>query len=632
MNSKSFWLGTILILQSNEGLCSTSTTVIKRVRRKTLTIPQLLGADVSIPENISGDRNNWGEFGSAAVKTVKTQTTTVDDILGKNEKLSYISKGDFRSKRIDYLEQDMFERLLGFAGGSFSLSVSMSMPTGPAVPQPNPTSPSIPQPSPIIPTLPISKPIFGTTCESNPKCAELGLKGACCPTIDNVFLDCCSSKPQSSPVMAPTQTPSDGKEKKKNTPKGSTANPVAPKQTIPVAPPAITPSAPTPTTPVQVLSPAKSPQAPTPNEEKKKNIPKESSQTLPVAPSVLVPTTPVIAPAPSAPNQVLSPTTPVLTPSSSTSCSSNTMCAILALKGECCPTPQGIFLDCCSSISVVQDATMEPTTLGNLESPVGIDSENYSDTPSEASAMSLAPSGSTFEQVGDDRNTTIQGKCGISELERSDALITILRNISGSETLTDSASAPFKALYWVDQLDEALICASDSSALIQRYALAVFYFSLNGPSWNQSSQWLGSSTECKWYGVTCDSADKITGIVLKENNLTGTLPQEFFQLSGLTGLSLDHNGIVGTIPDAIGSLTRLQQLELDDNALVGSIPSAIYQISTLKALDLNTNSLIGPLSDAIGNYADLMVLQVENNKLTGEIPWYGLASLDRLRK
>jgi Leucine-rich repeat (LRR) protein len=646
--------GVILILQSNECSCTSPTTdsVIKRVRRKTLTIPQLLGRDVTLHGNANANRNYWEEFGSAVVKKGTTHSTEKGEPFKKIATQSDATARSYAIKRIDSLEEDLFERLLGF-GGSLSLSISMSMPTGPTVPQPSPT----------IPILPTSIPNPGSTCQSNPACAALALTGACCPTIDNVFLDCCSSIPVSSPVLPPATAPTsvtkpplpgkDTKTKKTKESPNATMAPATGKDTKTKLPKG-------PTT--ETVPPATSKDTKT--KSPKGSITKTVAPTnsSPIASPLITPTIPT-QPKEPVQSPVVSPSTgstPVQVPSSiSSSCSANSVCASLGLSGACCPTPAGIFLDCCQSIPVVPDATMQPTVVGDLTSPVDSDSGSLSDPPSGISFSSMSPSGSkfeqtgvdrtstppsgislstmspsgsTFEQTGGDRKTTILEKCGVTELERSDALISMLRNISGTSSLTDSASAPFKALYWVDQLDEALVCTSDSSAVKQRYSLAVMYFSLNGPGWNESSLWLGTGTECKWYGVTCDSADTITGIVLKENNLTGTLPQELFELTSLTGLSLDHNGISGTIPDAIGSLTGLQQLELDDNELVGKIPSSIYQISGLKALDLNSNSLIGEISDAIGNFADLMVLQVENNKLTGAIPWYGLASLDKLRK
>lgn len=51
----------------------------------------------------------------------------------------------------------------------------------------------------------------GRSCASTPKCNSLGLKGDCCPTPQNVFLECCGPKPvtpvapKPSPVSPPVK-------------------------------------------------------------------------------------------------------------------------------------------------------------------------------------------------------------------------------------------------------------------------------------------------------------------------------------------------------------------------------------------------------------------------------------------
>ena len=47
-------------------------------------------------------------------------------------------------------------------------------------------------------------------CSSNAICQSLSLAGYCCPTIDDVFLDCCEASPWSDvPSDAPSSVPSD---------------------------------------------------------------------------------------------------------------------------------------------------------------------------------------------------------------------------------------------------------------------------------------------------------------------------------------------------------------------------------------------------------------------------------------
>ena len=83
--------------------------------------------------------------------------------------------------------------------------------------------------------------------------------------------------------------------------------------------------------------------------------------------------------------------------------------------------------------------------------------------------------------------------------------------------------------------------------------LATIYYSTNGPSWSVESSWfLDGISPCSWFGVTCDpSGLDVTGIILEENNLVGSLPTELgllTKLSKLLGVQL------GFVPDVL--LTR----------------------------------------------------------------------------
>jgi hypothetical protein len=48
--------------------------------------------------------------------------------------------------------------------------------------------------------------------------------------------------------------------------------------------------------------------------------------------------------------------------------------------------------------------------------------------------------------------------------------------------------------------------------------------------------------------------------ILDNNNITGGIPPEFGNLSGLTILNLGRNNLNGSIPDSLGQLSKLQNL------------------------------------------------------------------------
>jgi len=228
--------------------------------------------------------------------------------------------------------------------------------------------------------------------------------------------------------------------------------------------------------------------------------------------------------------------------------------------------------------------------------------------------------------------------CGITNKEREERILTILRGVSGNEPFTNSLSAQSQAASWLIGRDEFFVCPGvRDKKLIQRYILAVFYFSTEGGNWSEcfaNDDTCGTSTndfedqvaylspenECDWAGSSCDIDLCITRIIFEENiNLRGTLPFEFGDLEGLEVLSLETQQIGGTIPSTL-SKPPLRIIDFDFNRLIGTIPESLYTITTLEQLDLNNNLLTGSISNNIGNLSALFFLQLHFNQFTGSYP------------
>ena len=71
--------------------------------------------------------------------------------------------------------------------------------------------------------------------------------------------------------------------------------------------------------------------------------------------------------------------------------------------------------------------------------------------------------------------------------------------ISG-ETLLDVGSPQYKAANWIADEDPMQLDINDPG-FEQRYAMAVFYYSLDGDNWNSKSGWLSGESECSWEHV-----------------------------------------------------------------------------------------------------------------------------------
>lgn len=98
---------------------------------------------------------------------------------------------------------------------------------------------------------------------------------------------------------------------------------------------------------------------------------------------------------------------------------------------------------------------------------------------------------------------------------RLDATVALFTPISGEEAMQDTNSPQYQAARWVSD-EDPLGLPLESPQYLQRYVLAVFYFSTNGDDWMHCGRldpicggdpdedsWLSESSECIWLGNRC---------------------------------------------------------------------------------------------------------------------------------
>ena len=152
-------------------------------------------------------------------------------------------------------------------------------------------------------------------------------------------------------------------------------------------------------------------------------------------------------------------------------------------------------------------------------------------------------------------------------------------------------------------------------------ALVALYNNTNGTSWTIKSGWLENNTPCAWYGVFCFGRTHVYNLLLPSNNLEGTLPPEFWNLTALTSLVLYDNKLSGNIPPAIGNLAHVRNLLLDHNRFAGVIPPEIGLLTSLDLrLELDSNQLTGAIPPELANLTNLRVLELQFNQLSGGVP------------
>ncbi|KAL3643246.1 hypothetical protein CASFOL_014061 [Castilleja foliolosa] len=170
-------------------------------------------------------------------------------------------------------------------------------------------------------------------------------------------------------------------------------------------------------------------------------------------------------------------------------------------------------------------------------------------------------------------------------------------------------------------LINSLLFISCYSINNQGQALLQWKSTLNDTT-NALRSWTPSDhNPCRWFGITCNTNRLVDTITLRSLDLRGPLPPNLQPLiSSLHTLILSSTNLTGNIPSQFGDYTGLVSIDISDNAISGPIPAQICSLTKLQFLSLNTNFLKGDIPSCIGDLTSLVHLTLFDNQLTGEIP------------
>ncbi|CAB9520607.1 LRR receptor-like serine threonine-protein kinase [Seminavis robusta] len=181
-------------------------------------------------------------------------------------------------------------------------------------------------------------------------------------------------------------------------------------------------------------------------------------------------------------------------------------------------------------------------------------------------------------------------------------------------------SSQFLAYRWL--LGDPNVKEYNNTDLQSHFAMATLYFSTDGENWNHTDNWLSyNHSVCQWYSslegqIPCDDArsDILQELVLVDNGLHGSLPEELGLLTNLITISLSNNELTGVLPSkALSTLTMLEQMDLSYNSMRGRIPSEVGHLQSLEILMLQQSMLTNPLPTELGMATNLQYFNFGNN-------------------
>lgn len=199
--------------------------------------------------------------------------------------------------------------------------------------------------------------------------------------------------------------------------------------------------------------------------------------------------------------------------------------------------------------------------------------------------------------------------------------------------------------------EDPLQLQSDAENLLQRYLLALFYFSTterrpwrtcNAPVEDETSscifdsltqvypekvytekdsfRWLSEKHECEWAGVHCDEFNQTRAINLKGQDILGTFPTELAMMPYIQSLTFSHNEFYGTIPSELAEMKHLINIEFHYNYFTGNIPHEYYRVYSPQRINFAGNLLTGSIPTDVGLLTTVKGFFVQENSLTGTIP------------
>ena len=137
--------------------------------------------------------------------------------------------------------------------------------------------------------------------------------------------------------------------------------------------------------------------------------------------------------------------------------------------------------------------------------------------------------------------------------ERFERILAELDAVSDPAMIRNLLNPRGKATKWLIEQDLRFLCPYDPN-LIQRWVLAVIYFSTNGNSWFNCSavgtdpcgsqypflnetRFLSPNIECNWAGISCNANETVTEIKFGKNIIA---------CNGIGGIVVSHCSVTQT--------------------------------------------------------------------------------------
>ncbi|TXG61931.1 hypothetical protein EZV62_013294 [Acer yangbiense] len=107
----------------------------------------------------------------------------------------------------------------------------------------------------------------------------------------------------------------------------------------------------------------------------------------------------------------------------------------------------------------------------------------------------------------------------------------------------------------------------------------------------------------------------MSGVDLSCNKLTGEIPHQIGNLTGIHTLNLSYNNLTGSIPSTFSNLEQIESLDLSHNSLNGKIPPQIIELHYINFFSVAYNNLSGKTPERVAQFSTFEESSYRGNHL-----------------
>ncbi|KAH9681774.1 Receptor-like protein 15 [Citrus sinensis] len=109
--------------------------------------------------------------------------------------------------------------------------------------------------------------------------------------------------------------------------------------------------------------------------------------------------------------------------------------------------------------------------------------------------------------------------------------------------------------------------------------------------------------------------NKMYGVDLSCNKLTGEIPPQIGKLTNIRALNFSHNNLTGVIPVSFSNLNQVESLDVSHNNLNGKIPPQLVELNALVVFSVAHNNLSGKIPEWTAQFTTFKEDSYEGNPL-----------------